>query len=408
MSYLEAKRKYAALGVDTEKAIRALKQIPISLNSWQLDDIGGWEHPTATASGNYPGRPRTPDELFADLDLALRLIPGRHRINVHSLQNIQTEAKRFDRDQLKVEHFRPWIDFAKKHKVGFDFNPSCFMHPKAANGALCDTDPAVRRFWIRHAVATLKIAERIAKELKSPVSWTLWTDAGKQDEPSDRLGPRRRLKESLDAIFRTAKVNRKLVDICLESQNWGPGKESYAVGSHEFMSNYAAKNNLLCLLDMAHFNPMENVADKISSMFLFSDRVAFHIARPVRHTCAHVSRLDDQLRDVAREIVRIGPEKFLIALDFGDASMNRIAGLVQGARNVQLALLEALLAPQDLFRKLQEEGRTTEEFVLSESLKQYPLGEVYDEFCRREKRPCGADWLEKVLAYEKEVKKTRS
>ena len=408
MSYSEAKKKYAAIGVDTERAIATLKRIPISLNSWQLDDISGWEHPTTSALGNYLGRPRTPEEMFADLDLALRLIPGRHRINVHSLQNIQTSAKRVDRDQLKVEHFRPWIDFAKKHKVGFDFNPSCFMHPKADGGALSDVDADNRKFWIRHCVASLKIAEQVAKELKSPVSWTLWIAAGKHDEASDRMGPRRRFKESLDAILRQAKVNRKLVKICLESQLWSPSMESYAVGSHEFMTNYAAKNDLLCLLDMAHFHATENVADKISSMLLFSEMVAFHIARPVRFSCPHVSRFDDMLRDVAREIVSNGPEKFLVALDFCDATMNRVAGLVQGTRNVQLALLEALLLPRKELVKLQESRRFTEEFVLSESMKTYPLGEVYDEFCRREKKPVGSDWLRTVLDYEKKVQFKRT
>lgn len=408
MSYSEAKKKYAAIGVDTEKAIRALKKIPISLNSWQLDDIGGWEHPTTTALGNYPGRPRTPDELFADLDLALRLIPGRHRINVHSLQNIQTGANRVDRDALTLKDFRPWIDFAKKHKVGFDFNPSCFMHPKADGGALSDGDEDNRKFWIRHCLASLKIAEQVAKELKTPVSWTLWIAAGKHDDPSDRMGPRRRFKESLDEILRKTKVDRKLVKICLESQLWSPSAESYAVGSHEFMTNYAAKNDLLCLLDMAHFHPTENVADKISSMLLFSEMVAFHIARPVRFSCPHVSRFDDQLRDVAREIVANGPEKFLVALDFCDATMNRVAGLVQGTRNVQLALLEALLLPREELVKLQDARRFTEEFVLSESMKTYPLGEVYDEFCRREKKPVGLDWLKTVIDYEKKVQFKRT
>ena len=408
MSYSEAKKKYAAIGVDTEKAIRALKKIPISLNSWQLDDIGGWEHPTTTALGNYPGRPRTPDELFADLDLALRLIPGRHRINVHSLQNIQTGANRVDRDALTLKDFRPWIDFAKKHKVGFDFNPSCFMHPKADGGALSDGDEDNRKFWIRHCLASLKIAEQVAKELKTPVSWTLWIAAGKHDDPSDRMGPRCRFKESLDEILRKTKVDRKLVKICLESQLWSPSAESYAVGSHEFMTNYAAKNDLLCLLDMAHFHPTENVADKISSMLLFSEMVAFHIARPVRFSCPHVSRFDDLLRDVAREIVANGPEKFLVALDFCDATMNRVAGLVLGTRNVQLALLEALLLPRKELVKLQDARRFTEEFVLSESMKTYPLGEVYDEFCRREKKPVGLDWLKTVIDYEKKVQFKRT
>ena len=408
MSYSEARRKYAAQGVDTEKAIRALKRIPISLNSWQLDDIGGWENPTTTAPGNYPGRPRTPEEMFADLDLTLRLIPGRHRINVHSLQNIQTGAKRVDRDELTLGDFRPWVDFAKRHRVGFDFNPSCFMHPKAEGGALSDTNAANRRFWIRHCVASLKIAEQVAKELKGPVSWTLWIAAGKHDDPSDRMGPRRRFKESLDEVLRQTKVDRRLVKICLESQLWSPSQESYAVGSHEFMTNYAAKNGLLCLLDMAHFHPTENVADKISSMLLFSEMVAFHIARPVRFSCPHVSRFDDLLRDVAREIVANDPKRFLVALDFCDPTMNRVAGLVQGTRNVQLALLEALLLPRKELTKLQDERRFTEEFVLTESLKTYPLGEVYDEFCRREGVPVGADWLKVVQKYEKDVQFKRT
>ena len=407
MSYVEAKRKYAAIGVDTEKALRGLKKMPVSLNTWQLDDIGGWEHPVETAPGAYPGRPRTPDEMFADLDLALKLIPGRHRINVHSLQSIQACAKRVDRDRLTVAEFRPWLDFAKKHKVGFDFNPSCFMHPKACGGALADVDSSNRKFWIRHCVASLKIAEQAAKELKSPVSWTLWIDAGKHDEPSDRMGPRRRFKESLDEILRQTNVDRKLVKICLESQLWCPAMESYAVGSHEFMANYAAKNGLYCLLDMAHFHPTESVADKISSMLLFSDMVAFHIARPVRFSRPHVSRFDDTLRDVAREIVANGPEKFLVSLDFCDSTMNRVAGLVQGTRNVQLALLEALLLPRGELAKLQDAQRFTEEFVLTESMKMYPLGEVYDEFCRREGVPLGADWLKEVQTFEQKVQLKR-
>jgi len=407
MSYTEAKSKYAALGVDAEKAIRELKRIPVSLNSWQLDDIGGWEHPTTTAPGNHPGRARTPEEMFADLDLALRLIPGRHRINVHALQSIQTGSKRVDRDELTLKDFRPWVDFAKRHRVGFDFNPSCFMHPKADGGALSDTNAENRRFWIRHCVASLKIAEQVAKELKSTVSWTLWIAAGKHDEASDRMGPRRRFKESLDEVLRQAKVDRKLVKICLESQLWCPSMESYAVGSHEFMTNYAAKNDLLCLLDMAHFHPTENVADKISSMLLFSEMVAFHIARPVRFSCPHVSRFDDMLRDVAREIVANDPKRFLVALDFCDATMNRVAGLVQGTRNVQLALLEALLMPRKELTRLQDARRFTEEFVLTETLKTYPLGEIYDEFCRREGVPVGADWLKVVQEYEKDVQLKR-
>ena len=403
MSYQDAKKKYAAVGVDTEKAIRALAKIPISLNSWQLDDLGGWEHPTTTAPGNYPGRPRTPAELLADMDLALKLIPGRHRINVHSFQNIQEEGKRVDRDKLTVEHFRPWIDFAKKHKVGFDFNPSCFMHPMADGGSLSDVSAAKRKFWIEHCLASLKVAEQIAKELKKPVSWTLWIPDGKHDDASDRMGPRRRFRESLDEIFRRTKVDRKLVQICLESQLWCPSLESYAVGSHEFMTNYAAKNNFLCLLDMAHFHATENVADKISSMLLFSGKVAFHIARPVRFSCPHVSKFDDLIRDVAREVVANGPENFLMALDFCDATMNRVAGLVQGTRNVQLALLEALLLPRKELVKLQNERRFTEEFVLSETMKTYPLGEVYDEFCRRNGTLAGIDWLKVVQAWERDV-----
>jgi len=408
MNYEEVREEYRKLGVDTECAIEGLRAIPISLNSWQLDDIGGWERPVATAPGAWPGRPRTPDEMFADLDLAVSLIPGRLRLNVHALQGVPDAAGHLDRGNLRFANFRPWIDFARKRGMGFDFNPSCFMHPLAVGGALCDVDRRVRRFWIRHAVATLRIADQASRALESPVSWTFWTDAGKHDEPSDRFGPRLRLKESLDEIFRRAQVDPARVMVCLESQNWVVGKESYAAGSHEFMAQYAAKHGFCCLLDMAHYNPMESVADKISALLLFSERVALHIARPVRHTCAHVSRLDDALRDVCREVVRLGPDKFLLALDYGDASMNRVVGLVQGARNVQLALLEAFLTPNAQLGCYQDAGRTTDEFVVGETLKTLPLGAVYAEFCRREGKPCGMDWLKPVLDYEKNVQLKRN
>ena len=407
MSYKEAQKAYAKLGVDTEKAIKALQKIKISMHCWQGDDVGGFET-TGGASGgiqttgNYPGKARSPQELMQDVDFAMSLIPGKHRLNLHACYGIH-KGKVVDRDKLGPEQFKPWVDWAKKRGVGLDFNPTYFSHPKAADGlTLSNPDPKIRAFWVKHGIQCLKIAEYFGKELKSPCTINFWMPDGYKDEPSDRLGPRQRMAESLDKIFKY-RYNRKLVVPTLESKLFGIGVESYTVGSHEFVMGYAMKRGILGLLDMGHFHLSENVADKISSFLMFYGKVAFHISRPVRWDSDHVIRQDDALLGAAREIVRMGPENFIVALDYFDASINRVAAWVLGMRNMQKALLSALLEPSGLLRKLQETGRFTEQLVLQEEVKNYPADAVWEEFCRRANQTAHEEWLADVAKYEQDV-----
>jgi L-rhamnose isomerase len=399
--------KFQAEVKDTEKAIAQLKKIPISLHCWQGDDVGGFES-TGGASGgiqttgNYPGKARTAQELMADLEFALKLIPGRHRVNLHACYGIHGD-KVADRDKLEPKHFQPWVKWAKKLGIGLDFNPTFFSHPKAADGlTLSSPDAKVRAFWVKHGIKCLEIAEYFAKELKSPCAINFWCPDGYKDEPSDRLGPRQRMADSLDKIFKY-KYNKKLVIPTFESKLFGIGVESYTVNSHEFVMGYAMKKGILALLDMGHFHISENVADKISSFLMFFGKVAFHISRPVRWDSDHVIRQNDDLRNAAHEIVRMGPENFIVALDYFDASINRVAAWVLGMRNMQKALLEALLEPKETLRELQNGGQFTAQLVLQEELKNYPMGEVWKEFCRREKTPAGETWLAEVLKYERDV-----
>ncbi len=412
MSYAEAKRKYAKIGVDTEKAIKELKGISISMHCWQGDDVTGFET-TGGASGgiqttgNYPGKARTPQELMADVDFAMSLIPGRHRLNLHACYGVHGKAVT-DRDKLEPANFKPWVDWAKKRGIGLDFNPTFFSHPKAADGlTLSNPDPKIRAFWVKHGVQCLKIAEYFAKELKSPCTINYWMPDGYKDEPSDRLGPRQRMADSLDRIFRT-KYNRKLVVPTLESKLFGIGVESYTVASHEFVMGYAMKRGILGLLDMGHFHISENVADKISSFLMTFGKVAFHISRPVRWDSDHVIRQNDDLRGAAQEIVKMGPENFIIALDYFDASINRIAAWVLGMRNMQKELLKAMLQPNAALKAMQDAGEFTAQLVLQEELKGYPWGDVWAEFCRREGKDAGEGWLADVKKYECDVLSARA
>ena len=412
MSYAEAKRKYAKIGVDTEKAIKELKGIPISMHCWQGDDVTGFET-TGGASGgiqttgNYPGKARTPQELMADVDFAMSLIPGHHRLNLHACYGVHGKAVT-DRDKLEPANFKPWVDWAKKRGIGLDFNPTFFSHPKAADGlTLSNPDPKVRAFWVKHGVQCLKIAEYFAKELKSPCTINYWMPDGYKDEPSDRLGPRQRMADSLDRIFRT-KYDRKLVVPTLESKLFGIGVESYTVASHEFVMGYAMKRGILGLLDMGHFHISENVADKISSFLMTFGKVAFHISRPVRWDSDHVIRQNDDLRGAAQEIVKMGPGNFIIALDYFDASINRIAAWVLGMRNMQKELLKAMLQPNAALKAMQDAGEFTAQLVLQEELKGYPWGDVWAEFCRREGKDAGEGWLADVKKYERDVLSARA
>ncbi len=407
MSYQEAKKKYAVLGVDTEAAIKALQKVSISMHCWQGDDVGGFENDLGAtggiqATGNYPGKARTPEELMADIDEALSLIPGKHRINLHACYAIFEDGKKVDRNKLEPKHFRKWVEFAKKRGLGLDFNPTFFSHPLADGLTLASEDPKVRKFWIEHGIASLKIAEYFGKELGTPCTVNFWVPDGFKDEPSDRFGPRKRLKESYDKIFKY-RYNRKLCVPTIESKLFGIGVESCTPGSHEFYMCYAMKNNILCLLDTGHFHISENVADKISSLLLFSGKVAFHVSRPVRWDSDHVIRLDDSVTACAHEIVRNGVENFIIALDYFDASINRIAAWVLGMRNMQKALLQAMLEPNETLKALQDARQFTEQLVLQEELKAYPWQEVWKEFCSRAKLPADECWMAEVLKYERDV-----
>ena len=384
-----------------------LKTVPVALHCWQGDDVGGFET-TGGASGgiqttgNYPGKARTPQELMADLEFALALIPGRHRVNLHACYGVHAD-KVVDRDKIGPREFEPWVKWAKKAGVKLDFNPTFFSHPKAADSlTLSNPDPKIRKFWIEHGRRCLEIAEYFAKELKSPCGVNFWCPDGYKDEPSDRLGPRQRMADSLDKIF-ASKYDRKAVIPFLESKLFGIGLESYTVNSHEFVMGYAMKAKILALLDMGHFHLTESVADKISSFLMTFGKVAFHISRPVRWDSDHVIRQNDDLRAAAQEIVKMDPKNFIIALDYFDASINRVAAWVLGMRNMQKELLKAMLTPWKDLKKLQDEQKFTAQLVLQEEYKNYPAEEVWAEFCSRNGVPAGEEWFSKVEQYEREV-----
>ena len=405
--YEAAKQAYKNIGVDTDAALERLKGIPISMHCWQGDDVVGFDGAGALSggiqtTGNYPGKAKTPEELMADIDKALSLIPGKHRINLHASYAIFEDGQTADRDSIEPKHFAKWVEFAKARGLGIDFNPTCFSHPKAENGTLSSEILEIRKFWIDHCKASLKISEYIATELGSPVTMNIWIPDGFKDIPADRTAPRARLKDSLDQILSIG-YDRSKVYVAVESKVFGIGMESYTVGSHEFYMNYAAKNDLLCLLDNGHYHPTEVVSDKIPSMLLFFDKVALHVTRSVRWDSDHVVLFDDETREIAKEIVRNGADRVLLALDFFDASINRISAWVVGMRNMQKALLFALLQPNEEMAKLQEERNFTKLMMMSEELKCYPFGDVWNYFCELNHVPAKEDWFEEVESYEKNV-----
>ena len=405
--YESAKEIYAGIGVDVEEAVKKLEQIPISMHCWQGDDVMGFEGVESLsggiqATGNYPGRARTPQELMDDIDKALSLIPGTHRLNLHASYAIFEEGQQVDRDALKPEHFAKWVEFAKARGLGLDFNPTMFSHPKAENATLSSEDEEVRKFWIEHCKACVRISEYFATELGKPVSMNIWIPDGFKDVPADRTSPRARLKDSLDQIL-AMDYDKSKVLIAVESKVFGIGMESCTVGSHEFYMNYAATRGIMCLLDSGHFHPTEMISDKISSMLLFSDKVALHVSRPVRWDSDHVVLFDDETREIAKEIVRGGAERVLLALDFFDASINRIAAWVTGGGNVAKAMLYELLMPNEKLAKLQEERRFTELMMEQEELKTYPFGDVWDYYCESHGVPVKEQWFAEVEKYEKEV-----
>ena len=413
-SYGLAKERYAALGVDADAAIERLARMPISLHCWQGDDVGGFENVSSAdgggiqATGNYPGKARSADELRADADAALRLIPGTHRFNIHSMY-AETGGKRVDRDALEPAHFSGWIDWAKARGMGIDFNPTCFAHPMADGGfTLASYDAAVRKFWIDHCIACRKIGAAIGEALGTPTVTNIWIPDGMKDVTVDRLAPRELLKESLDAVFAEPIDPKHNLD-SVESKLFGIGSESYVVGSHEFYMGYAMQSGKLLTLDAGHYHPTETIADKLSAVLLYVDEVLLHVSRGVRWDSDHVVILNDDLHAIAEEIVRHGFEdRVHIGLDFFDASINRIAAWVTGVRAMLKALLIALLEPTETLRALEREGDYTARLALLEEIKTLPAGAVWDYYCMKKNVPVGPAWIDEVKQYEQDVLSKRA
>lgn len=406
----KAKKAYEAYGVDVEEALKKASQTPISLQCWQLDDVAGFENSGdltggIQATGNYPGRAKNFEELTADLSTALALIPGKKKINLHAIYESDDIV---DRKDITAKNFARWISYAKENNLGLDFNPTCFSSGHMFDGcSLSSNDEATRQYWIEHCINSIKVSEDFAKATGQRCLCNIWIPDGMKEDPADRLGPRMRLKDSLDKIL-SVPYDKKLVDVAVESKVFGIGLESYTVGSNEFYVSYAVSRQILCLLDMGHYHPTENVADKISSLLCYLPRIALHLSRPVRWDSDHVIRYNDDLRAVFDELVRNDAlDRTDIGLDFFDASINRVAALVIGSRNAQKALLNSLLTPWNLLKKAQDEHDHTKLLELSEDIKTLPFGEIFAEYCRREGVPEDGNWYKAVEEYENKVLKKR-
>jgi L-rhamnose isomerase len=407
-SYSSAKARYAEMGVDTEAAMAKLATIPISLHCWQGDDVGGFEDSGEGLSGgiavtgNYPGKANTPDELRSDLDKALSLIPGKHRLNLHAFYG-EFGDKKVDRDAIETKHFQNWMDWAKANGMGMDFNPTCFAHPKAADGfTLSNAKKGIRDFWIEHCIRSREISAAMGKALGSPCVMNVWVPDGYKDTPVDRVSPRRRLSDSLDKVFAKKQNPKHMLD-AVECKLFGIGSESYVVGSHEFYMGYAIKNQKLLCLDAGHFHPTEGIADKLGTVLMYVPEILLHVSRGVRWDSDHVVTLDDALQSISAELVR---NKLLskthIGLDFFDASINRIAAWTIGTRNTLKSLLIALLEPTAL-REAEKSGDLTSRLAIMEELKSMPWGAVWDQYCETQNVPIGTAWLEEIKEYESKV-----
>lgn len=407
----EVKELYAKYGVDVEKALKTLAKTKISIHCWQLDDVNGFENNTSLtggiqSTGNYPGKARNFEELTQDLTVALKHIPGKKKINLHACY--QT-GEIVDRKDISPKQFSKWVDYAKEHNLGLDFNPTLFSSNMMKDGlTLSSPDEEIRKYWIEHVINSIKVTEYFGHELHQKALCNIWIPDGLKETPSDRRGPRLRLKNSLDEILKY-KYDKKVMDVSVESKVFGIGVESYTVGSNEFYLSYAMKNNILCLLDTGHFHPTENVADKISSLLLFSPRLALHVSRPVRWDSDHVLKLNDDLQEVADELVKCDAlNKAYIGLDYFDGSINRIAALIIGSRNMEKALLRALLTPWNLLKKAQDTYDHTRTLALQEEIKTLPWQEVWNEYLSRNGYVDDASWYEEIKEYENEILKERN
>ncbi len=407
--YAAAKDKYAELGVDTEAALTKLETIPVSIHCWQGDDVSGFEGEAGeltggiAVTGNYPGRARTPDELRADFEKAYSLIPGKHRFNLHA-SYLEHGGTPVDRDAIEPKHFSGWVDWAKKLGVALDFNPTYFSHPKSADGfTLAHPDTAIRDFWIEHGRRCREISAEFGRQLGSVSLDNFWIPDGWKDEPADRLKYREFLVDSLDKTFEK-RLDSSLTLDAVESKLFGIGSETYVVGSHEFYQAYAQSRNIVLTMDAGHYHPTESIAEKLTALLPFFPKLLLHVSRPVRWDSDHVVLFDDQTRAIAREIARSNAwDRVYVALDFFDASINRVAAWTIGSRNTIKAILYALVEPIERIRAAEEQGCLGDRLALIEEAKTLPFGTVWDEYCRRQSVPVGTAWLDEVAAYEREV-----
>ncbi len=410
-AYEIAKERYAAIGVDTDAALGELAAIPISLHCWQGDDVGGYETAGAElsgggiqATGNYPGKARSIGELRADAEMALRMIPGKHRFNLHA-SYLDHGGKFVERDRIEPRHFQSWIDWAKANGLGLDFNPTYFSHPKAADGfTLAHPDKAIREFWIAHGIACRRIGAEMGRQLGTPTVTNVWIPDGYKDIPADRTAPRERLTEALDELF-AEPIDPKIHLDAVEAKLFGLGVESYTAGLAEYYMGYAVSRQKVLTLDSGHYHPTEVISEKISSVLMFCPGLLLHVSRPVRWDSDHVVILDDELQNIAKELVRSGTihSKVHIGLDYFDASINRVAAWVIGTRNMQKALLMALLEPWETLKAAELAGDYTRRLALFEELKSMPWAAVWDYYCESKGAPEGMAWLEAVKGYEREV-----
>ena len=405
-AYELAKESYAALGVDTEQTLSQLEKISLSLHCWQGDDVGGFENPGGdltggiAATGNYPGKARTADELRSDLDVVYSLLPGSHRLNLHAIY-LETDTK-IERNKIEPKHFSTWKDWAKANHHGIDFNPTCFSHPLSADGfTLAHRDKGIRQYWIEHCIASRKIGEYFGKELGTPAVTNIWIPDGYKDTPADRQTPRRLLLESLDSILAESIDPRYNLD-AVEPKLFGLGSEAYVVGSMEFYSAYALSRKILLTLDSGHFHPTESISDKISSLLIYFDQLLLHVSRGVRWDSDHVVTFNDDTQAIANEIVRNDAlERIHIGLDYFDASLNRVAAWTIGARNTLRALLVALLEPKEMLRQYEVEYDFASRLALQEELKSMPFSAVWDYHCMKQNIPVGMDFMKIIKEYEK-------